>query len=269
MSSFVLRKLDPEFWVRVQAKAAIEGLTVKALIVKLLTAWLAAVLILLVTACGSSPTAPSAPPPVVVVPPVVPPVVPFVTIQTSPCPTATPGVDLAFYQEIGCNQYDSHQLQPVRRWTLALKIYLKTIDEAGAPIDAVTLDTVQTALIEVAPIWTNGRFPLEGVLRGTDSRDGQTGWVTVKWPATAAAGVCGSSAVAIDGGVINLNYKVAFCGCNGSAMRARTARHELGHALGYWHTDSADDLMSGLAIPTGCDALPSPRERQAAAFHYR
>ena len=221
---------------------------------------------LLCVGCGStSPTAPSTPPVVVVVPPVVPPVVPFLTIQTSPCPTSTPGVDLAFYQEIGCNQYDSHQLQPVRRWTVALKVYLKTIDEAGAAIDAVTLDTVQNAMIEVAPIWTNGRYPLEGVLRGTETREGQSGWVTVRWPASATAGAsCGSAAVAIDGATIDLNYKVPACGCNGSAIRARTARHELGHALGYWHTDNVNDLMSGL--PTaGCDAQPSARELQAAA----
>lgn len=67
MPSFILRDLNPEFWQRVQAKAAAEGTTVKALILRLLTTWLAAAVILLsVTACGyKNPTAPgaSAPPP--------------------------------------------------------------------------------------------------------------------------------------------------------------------------------------------------------------
>lgn len=226
-------------------------------------------LALLATACGSSPTAPSAPPvvpPVIVVPP---PVVPVLTIQITPCPTSTAGVDLAFYQQIGCNSFDL-PMQSVRRWTVAPKVYLKTIDEAGAPIDTVTLDTVQNAMIEVAPKLTGGKFGLEGVLRGSDTREGQSGWITVKWPATAAsAPACAQSDVAKDGGVIELNYKVGGgCACNGSAIRPRTVRHELGHALGYWHTDSAGDLMSGLQV-SGCDAQPSAREAQATAFQYR
>jgi hypothetical protein len=60
MASFVLRKINPEFWQRVQAKAAAEGSTVKAVILRLLTAWLAAVIVLSVTACGyKNPTAPT------------------------------------------------------------------------------------------------------------------------------------------------------------------------------------------------------------------
>jgi predicted Zn-dependent protease len=65
-----------------------------------------------------------------------------------------------------------------------------------------------------------------------------------------------------------MNYKNTSCSCNGSAIRPGTARHELGHALGYYHTDSATDLMSGLPV-SRCDASPSPREQQAIAYHYR
>lgn len=62
MSSFTLRSIDPAFWQRVQAKAAAEGVTVKALILRLLAAWLAAVLILFIVGCGyESPTAPTPP----------------------------------------------------------------------------------------------------------------------------------------------------------------------------------------------------------------
>lgn len=77
MPSFILRDLNPEFWARVQAKAAAEGTTVKALILRLLSSWLAAVLVLAVSACGGNPTAPSVEsslPPVVTLPaPFVPP----------------------------------------------------------------------------------------------------------------------------------------------------------------------------------------------------
>lgn len=52
MPSFILRNLDPDFWQRVQAKASAEGVSVKALILRLLGQWLAAVLVLSTVACG-------------------------------------------------------------------------------------------------------------------------------------------------------------------------------------------------------------------------
>lgn len=63
MPSFILRDLDPVFWRAVQAKAVAEGTTVKALILRLLTTWLAA--LVLVTLGGAGCAAPllSAPTP--------------------------------------------------------------------------------------------------------------------------------------------------------------------------------------------------------------
>lgn len=226
------------------------------------------VALFLCSACGSSsPTAPApitpAPTPTPV--PTPPPVVSLITV--SACPEAVPGMDLSFYREIGCNAFDL-PLQSVRRWNVAPKLYLRTVDDAGAPIDAVTLDTVQNAMIDVAPKFTAGRFGLEGVLRGTDTREGQTGWITVKWPTAGLTGLCGRSDVGRDGGTIELNTVSPTCGCNSSKIRPRTASHELGHALGYWHTDSTADLMSGQAVQ-GCDQQPSARELAAAAYQYR
>jgi len=64
MPSFTLYDLNPEFWAQVQAKAAREGVTVKALILKLLTAWLAAVCVLSLGACAyHAPDAPTPVPP--------------------------------------------------------------------------------------------------------------------------------------------------------------------------------------------------------------
>ncbi len=40
MPSFILRGIDPAFWRRVKSKAAAEGVTIKALILRLLTTWL-------------------------------------------------------------------------------------------------------------------------------------------------------------------------------------------------------------------------------------
>ena len=203
--------------------------------------------------------------------PTPPPLVSMITV--SACPEAVSGLDLGFYRQIGCNAFDT-PLQPVRRWAFAPKLYIRTIDEAGAAIDPVTLDTVAGAMGATAASWAGGKFGLAAIERGTETREGRSGWITVKWP-TATTGACGSSDVAKDGGTIELRYRVPNCdfGCGRGAIRPRTARHELGHAIGYWHTDNTDDLMSGVAVSVGagdrCDASPSARELSAAAYQYR
>lgn len=64
MPSFILRHLDPTFWARVQTKARSEGQTVKAVILRLLTTWLGAAVIVaavvLTSACAyHNPTEPT------------------------------------------------------------------------------------------------------------------------------------------------------------------------------------------------------------------
>jgi hypothetical protein len=55
MPTFILRAIDADLWSRVTAKAAAEGLTVKQLVLKALTQYVALVVLLLVmTGCGAS-----------------------------------------------------------------------------------------------------------------------------------------------------------------------------------------------------------------------
>lgn len=234
-------------------------------ILQLMRSMLVMVALLAAGCGGSSSTAPAPVPAPTPTPTPVPP--PATMITVSACPDAVQGMDVGFYREIGCNVYDG-PLQSVRRWAFAPKLYIRTVDEAGAAIDQVTLDTVANAMGATASTWAAGKFGLSAIERGTDTREGQTGWITVKWPATAT-NACGLSDVARDGGTIELSYQTPGCGCNGSAIRPRTARHELGHALGYWHTDATADLMSNLGATKPCDQQPSARELAAAAYQYR
>lgn len=221
------------------------------------------VVALFAAGCGGSPTGPSAP--LVSAAPVL-----ALMIQTTPCPN---GGD-PYYREIACNGLENpNHPEPVRRWTIAPKVYIRTVDQAGAPIDAVTLDTVQAAMVDVAPAWSGGRFGLASVERGTDTREGVSGWITVKWPAPDKGDFyCGLTQQGTDGGWIELHYAAASnCGClgGGSKIKPVIAKHELGHALGYWHTDGTGyDIMSPQSL-AACDASPSAREIQAAAYHYR
>lgn len=67
--SFILRDIDPALWRKVKAKAALEGATVKAVILKLLAKWVSCIVAMLAVGCAyqAPPTAPTIIPPVVVV----------------------------------------------------------------------------------------------------------------------------------------------------------------------------------------------------------
>lgn len=178
------------------------------------------------------------------------------------------GFDLTFYRAYVRDGWESpNALRPLRRLTQAPKIYLRSIDEAGNAIDPVTLETAAAALIDTAAIWSGNRFALAGMERGTERRDGQSGWITVVWPNPVITGICGQSLVGVDGGRIDLNYLHILCGCNGSKIRPLVVRHELGHSFGYFHTGAAGDLMSGLPV-SQCDLQPSARERLYANYAY-
>ena len=89
----------------------------------------------------------------------------------------------------------------------------------------------------------------------------------MKWTSASPAGQCGRSTVGVDGGFLEFNSSGACsCGMN-IVVYPRVVRHELGHAMGYYHTDHADDVMYGRPIASGTrDLLPSAREQRHARF---
>jgi hypothetical protein len=180
---------------------------------------------------------------------------------------ATAGFDLGYYRAIARNGVDHpEELQVIRHWTQAPKIYLRTIDEAGRSIDAVTLDSAAATLINNAGRLTGDHFGLAGMEQGTDRRDGQTGWITVIWTAEAAD-YCGRATVGLDGGIVELAYRTPGCGCGTSRIRPRTVKHELGHAMGLYHTPSRAELMYG-GGSSACDTPFSEREYQYTRIIY-
>jgi hypothetical protein len=179
-----------------------------------------------------------------------------------------PGFDLAFYRLFARNGLDAPTaLQPIRRWNQAPKIYLRTVDDAGQAVDAVTLDTTAAALINNAGIWSGHVFGLAAMEQGMETREGVSGWLTVKFTNPPEAGICGRAQVGSDGGWITLNAIGPNCGWHGSRVAPLTTIHELGHAFGYWHTGVKTDVMYGGNWSNG-DLQPSAREQEYARYVY-
>lgn len=212
------------------------------------------ILAVLAVGCSGSPTAPTpvSAPPVASVPPVVTPSTP------TPNPLLSdPRFSAAFYR-----QFTSERLS---RWTQAPQVYLRTVDDGGNPVSAALLGQTAAALINTTSQWAGGAFGLAGLERGTDTRTEQIGWITVGWN---TSGVCGRTALTrigpthpqeISSMTIVMNHARPECTCG-----PLVTKHELGHAMGYLHTDSDGDLMAA-TFQGVCDKPLSARE----AFHAR
>jgi hypothetical protein len=185
----------------------------------------------------------------------------------------TGGFDHAFYRELVRNGFEAPEdIEALRRWAGTPSIYLKTVDEAGEAIEAPSLDLIEATVKDAIPQWTSGKLSVPVVERGTGTREGQSGWITIRFPATASTDSCGRAQIAADGGWIELVYHVPVsasitCRAAATVIARHVVRHEIGHALGFWHTGSPNDVMWG-GTWTNSELTPSVRELTAAAVAY-
>lgn len=164
----------------------------------------------------------------------------------APTPVADPRYDGAFYRLFVLNDGSSRVWRPANA---RIRI------EAGAP--EADLQVAEAAARELLDAF--GHSPMV-------SRVDASAGVVVRWApgTTGPGGACGE-VNALNRQNVTLYPDSPGCRCAEGKLSATVVKHEVGHALGFYHTNDPSDVMSPVWTIATCDKAPSERER----FHAR
>jgi hypothetical protein len=186
--------------------------------------------------------------------------------------TNNPVIDLipttlsATYRELVRNGFEAPEsLEPLRRWTSAPKFYIDTTMPIGLRLVDSDITRIEEGIRAAVPSFTGGRFHPASIVRGAKPPSNERGWIVIKFVNDSKADYCGRALIAADPGEIEFNYNR--CSCGSIRVRPRTIKHEVGHALGFWHAGSEQMLMFGRGAGCG-DADLTQEERDIARIAY-
>jgi hypothetical protein len=101
--------------------------------------------------------------------------------------------DPAYFRAVAHDGADHpDRLSPLRRWTRNPQFYIRTVDDRNRPIPSSAIAEVQALLPVVTPAFTGGRYGAASVSSGSETHQGELGWVTVTWN-SQPVDYCGSS----------------------------------------------------------------------------
>ena len=140
-------------------------------------------------------------------------------------------------------------LEPIRRWTISPKFFIDTTMPIGIKVAEGDRARIEEGIRSSVPGFSGGQLQVSTLVRGSDPPTDK-GWIVVSFVNDSSANWCGRAYVAADPGAIEFNYNR--CTCGPVRVRAGTIAHEVGHALGFFHTADRSTLM--YPVSSGCGA---------------
>jgi hypothetical protein len=167
-----------------------------------------------------------------------------------------PGFPLAQYREMVRNVFEHPASpEPTRRWTTNPSVYIWTTwKDSGAAVDPAAVQFLIGEIRRVIPLWTAGRYHAAQIETGPDQRPATAGWINVQFDRKGNWSRLGE-----DPGQMQFG--------SASPCMSLAIVHELGHAMGYWHTSVKPSIMGG--FPGSCRPFDlTPNEALIARVLY-
>ena len=154
-----------------------------------------------------------------------------------------PPFSLAFFRELVRNGAETPDaLEPIRRWTSAPNFYVNTTNpRSGGSLAPSEIELIQRGIREGVRQVASGQFEAGAIELGTTSRDRRLGYINVIFVHEPNEDYCGRAFVGSNPGEITINYDRCRDECG--AFSPDTLVHEVGHAMGLWHT-KANGVMN-------------------------
>lgn len=179
-----------------------------------------------------------------------------------------PPFSLGFFRQLVRNELEeTAELRPIRRWTVAPNFYVDTTNPiTGQGLTPSEIATIEHVIREAVPQMTGGQFAAGVIETGAGPTAPRPGYIAVTFVHEPEGDYCGQAFVAANPGAITMNYDRCRTGCG--AFSPRTLAHEVGHALGYWHTEALG-IMHRTQGRTCADLQFSDDERLHARVAYQ